>query len=211
MGYRTFASMNIAIIGENEESEKYVDAFAIAGHDVLVANKEGGPKGKYRYLPEIVGIHPCSIEDAAAIADFILIVTPARDVREVAYWLGDVRRKVIIDLSANVTTGENEPLNTVGAIQAITGSQSIVKCFNTAGYEQLLKPLFNGERPELVLAGDCRKAKEITKIITKEMGINRFYDFGGMDNVPLLDELANSCKMLTKTSFFPRFNPDRVG
>src|SRR6202012_689917 len=102
------------------------------------AEKEGGT-GINPLWEHSDNVHTCSIEEAAEAADFIIIATAPKDVREVAYWLGDIRRKVIIDATANVSTEESERINTSAAISSITGSQHIAKVFNTEGYEQLLK------------------------------------------------------------------------
>src|SRR5699024_1993175 len=108
MSYKTFVSMNIAVIGVSEIAESYALAFVQAGHAVFMAWKEGEKKVINPGILALDGVHVCSIETAADVADLIIIATAPMDVREVSYWLGDVRRKVIIDATTNVFAGIDE-------------------------------------------------------------------------------------------------------
>ena len=198
MGYKTFVSMNIAIIGCGEIAEAYAAGFAYAGHEVFVALKNGQKGHLSADLNAFENVQLCSIEAAAEVADLIIIATPPKDVREVAYWLGDVRQKVIIDATGNVFAHDDELVKTVCAIGAITGSQLVVKVFQTAGFEQLLKPIFREEKVELILAGDSKKAKEATKILFRDLGMTHSFDFGDSNTVPLFNELTKCCRNLTQ-------------
>ena len=67
-------------------------------------------------------INVCSIEAAADIADLIIIATAPRDVREVAYWLGDVRRKAgPIDATSNVHAPDDDLVKTIGGYRLSPG------------------------------------------------------------------------------------------
>ncbi len=190
MEFKQFVSMNIAIIGNTEAAVKYAIAFANAGHDCYMACSERYSLEELDIPAACSNIYFSTIEDAAAIADLILVATEPKDVREAAYWLGDVRRKVIIDMTANVPTPEEALVNTTSAIEAITGAQHVIKVFSTMGYEDLLKPLFGGKKVDMLLLSNSRKAREITKIMAVEIGLNSFSDFGGEENLPLFDEMT---------------------
>ena len=193
--------MNIAVIGTGSIVENYATRYALAGHEVFLAWKDDNNAVISPFLETFNNIHLCSIEDAADAADLIIIASSPKDVREVAYWLGDVRRKVILDATANLFTDPDEQIKTIAAIKAITGSQHIIKVFSTRGYEQLLKPLFKDEKVRLVLVGDSRKAKEVTKILTLDLGVAHFFDFGGDDAIPLFNEMTKSwTQLLQKTA-----------
>jgi predicted dinucleotide-binding enzyme len=196
MGFRTFVSMKVALIGKGEAVEIYAKRFANAGHDVLMAVKDGPKFELGESLSDFENIYVCSVEEAAELSDLIVIATPPTDVREVAYWLGDVRRKVIIDVTANIHVGAEEQVNTFLAIKAITGSPHVVKVFSTRGYERLLKPLFKDESILWVLAGDSKKAKEIAKILATDVGVDHFFDMGGSDALPLFNEMTRAWRKL---------------
>ena len=195
MRYRTFVSMKIALIGTGEVAEAYAMRYAMAGHEVLMAWKEENI-GISPSLAELENVYVCSIEKAAALADLIIIATAPVHVREVAYWLGDVRRKVIIDATSNIHINTEDQVNTYFAIKAITGSPHIVKVFSTRGYEQLLKPIFKHDSIQLIMSGDSRKAKEIVKILTIDMGTKIFFDMGNSDTIPLFNEMTSGWRKL---------------
>ena len=196
MGYRTFASMKIALIGTGEVAEAYALRYAQAGHEVLMAWKEEANTSISPALAEMECISFCSIEDAAAAADLIVIASSPIHVREVAYWMGDVRRKVIIDATSNINAHIDEQVKTVCAIKAITGSQHIVKVFSTRGYEQMLKPMFQHENVQLILVGDSKKAKEVVKILTIDLGVNLFFDMGGNEAIPLFNAMTSAWRKI---------------
>jgi predicted dinucleotide-binding enzyme len=184
-----FASMNIAVVGTPAVVEEYALLYASAGHHVSIAFREGEQGRIARRLNELANIDLCSIEEAGANADMVIIAALPRHVRELAYWLGDVRDKVIVDASANLLATPEDMLNTVGAIKAITGSSNIVKVFSTRGYEQLLEPLLGNSHVQLLLAGDSRKAKMLVKILAHDLGITKFVDFGGDDKLPMFNDM----------------------
>ncbi len=188
--------MNIAIIGNTDAAVMYALAFAKAGHVIYMAGCEKN-NVKHVNIPDCEGdIRYCTISEAAEVADLIIIGTQPKEVREASYWLGDVRRKVIIDVTANVHAREDELVKTACAIKAITGSQHVIKVFNTKGYEQLLKPLFNGAQVDLIILSDSKKAKAITRIMAVELRMSAFYDFGGSEAIPLFNEMTNCWRRL---------------
>lgn len=188
-------TVSIAIIGCSETARLYAARFATAGHEVYISPEKAD--GKLCVCQSYENLHSCSIEEAARSADIIFIATTPGNVREVSYWMGDVRGKVVIDASANFLT-DDEQINTIGAIKAITGSSNVVKIFCTEGYEQLLMPLFKSDKVHVVLLGENAKARQAAKIITRDMGIQSFIDLGGFEALPLFDSLATCWRDLSK-------------
>ena len=196
MSFKRLVSMDIAIIGNTDIAAFYASQFAQQGHNIYMACCEKN-NVIVRNIPDPNNrISYTSISDAANNADFIIIATVPIEVREASYWLGDVRKKVIIDVTANVFAQDIDQVKTVCAIKAITGSPHVIKVFYTGGYENILKPLFNGAKVDLLLLSDSKKAKEITKIMATEIGMKYFYDFGGSDNIPLFNEITKCWRKL---------------
>ncbi len=190
MGYRKFVSMNIAIIGLCKVCEALAQGLAFAGHEIYIGVTENDDTSKLdNLLDEFENINVTSIETAATIADIIIITAPADDVREIAYQLNDVRKKVIIDACA-APKKAIEYSNTVNAIKAITGSPHVVKCFNCTGYENLLNPGYEEEAIDMFVAGDSMLGKEIAKYLAKDLGFADCHDFGGSDTIQLLENMA---------------------
>lgn len=188
-------SVSIAIIGSGERAKMYAAKLAIAGHEVYLAH-EKVDQSFCTDLATIDNLHCCSIEEASSAADIILIVAAPKYAREISYWLGDVRGKVVVDATANDISSKNDELNTVGAIKAITGSSDVVKIFCTRGYEQMLKPLLKNEKTHFVLISDNAKAKEVVKIISQDLGVTNYIDLGGLDAIGLFDSLVRSWQKL---------------
>lgn len=196
MSFKRLVSLDIAIIGNTDIAAFYASQFAQQGHNIYMACCEKN-NVIVRNIPDPNNcISYTSISDAANNADFIIIATDPIEVREASYWLGDVRKKVIIDVTANVFAQDIDQVKTVCAIKAITGSPHVIKIFHTGGYESILKPLFNGAKVDLLLLSDSKKAKEITKIMAIEIGMKYFYDFGGNDNIPLFNEITKCWRKL---------------
>jgi predicted dinucleotide-binding enzyme len=201
MSYKTFGSMNIAIIGAGRFTEDFATSYALVGHEVFIAWKSTLADTAKPTMKICDNINICSIEEAAGIADIIVISSLPKDVREIAYWLGDVRGKVIIDATANLSIAADEHVNTYGAIKAITGSSYIVKMFCTRGYEQLLKPLLKKDGAQWVVVGDSKKAKEVTKILAKDMSVSGFTDLGNREAIPLFDAMTKCWRDLGKNQY----------
>jgi predicted dinucleotide-binding enzyme len=190
MGYKAFACMNIAIIGKEKMSVVLAQGLALAGHQILIGIKEEETITFDFLVDEFENIHVVTVEEAAAEADLIIMATSPEQVREMAYLLDDVRKKVIIDSTFMSIEGEDQYLNTVQAIKAITGSQHVVKCFNAAGFEPQAAVKGRDNVVQMFLAGDDRKSKETARVIARDLGFAECHDFGGIDSVPLLDEMA---------------------
>ena len=186
--------MNIAVIGVAAIVEEYALKYACAGHEVSIALIDAPAEITRKRLAAVNRITVCTIEAAAADADMIIIASMPKDIREIAYWLGDVRKKVVIDCSANLLSVADDLLNTVMAIKAITGGEHIIKVFSTRGYEQLLRPLFGHSDVQLMMAGDSKKAKELAKILTLDLGVDKFIDLGGDQSLTMFNEMVRSWK-----------------
>lgn len=192
MGYKTLVCMNIAIIGEGKNCEALAKGLASAGHEVFIGMRGLSGQGQlsHKLLEAFENIYITSVSDAATEADVILITTPATEVREVAYMLDDVRKKTIIDLSGFNFIRSPKPINTVGAIKAITHCQNLVKCYNTTGYENLVNPEINEDNTDMFIAGDSKKSKEMVKLLARDLGFVNCVDFGELDAIQMLDEMT---------------------
>lgn len=188
-------TVGIAIIGSSEKAGLYAARFTTAGHEVYISPEKADSKMQTDFSYD--NLHCCSIEEATKAADIIIIATAPGNVREVSYWMGDVRGKVVIDASADFAEGD-EQVNTIGAIKAITGSLNVVKIFCTEGYEQLLMPLLKNDKAHMVLLGENPKARQAAKIIARDMDIYSFIDLGGFEALPLFDSLATCWRDLAK-------------
>jgi hypothetical protein len=189
MGYKSFVSLNIAVIGEGVVSENIARSLAMAGHYIFIGLRDEQQVTE-ALLGEFENIQACTVGNAACEADIIIMAIPADEVREVTYMLGDVRKKIIIGVTGNVHPKPAEFVHAVNVMRSITGCQHVVKSFNCAGYENLFSDSFAKRGTDMFVAGDSKKAKEMVKLLAKDMGFANCYDFGDNDSVPLLEDLA---------------------
>lgn len=189
MGYKTFVSMSIAIIGGEKISSVIAQGLALAGHDIYIGLRDHETISFDFLVDEFENIKVRTIEEAAEAADIIIMAARPENVREASYLLDDVRKKVIVDISMMNYMQTSAYLNTLSAIKAITGSASIVKCFNAAGFESMDKKSSDNSI-NMFVAGDNRKAKEVARLLSRDLGFADCHDFGSSDSIPLLDEMA---------------------
>lgn len=189
MGYKTFVSINIALVGNGKYCEALAAGLARAGHNVFIAGRSENDEVSDALLDRYSTICPASIEYAGAVADIVILATPADHVREMAYYLDDVRQKIIVDLTGLNLTRYGNYVNTFSAIKAITGSQHVVKCYNKTGYENLIGSSTDAS-VDMIIAGDSRKAKALVALLAKDLKFNSCHDFGGDDMIQELDQMA---------------------
>ncbi len=189
MHYKNFVSMDIGLIGSGTVGQAIAIALADAGHTVYIGvRNELHFAGKHA-LSGYPNVVITSVEDAGAVADIIILATPAAAVPEVSYYLGDVAHKVIIDLCCGPMAGPVKYAHAAEAISRITGCEHVVKCFNTTSYLCLENPHLAGEVLETYLAGDSKKAKAVATALCRDLGIDASFDLGGRENVPVLERL----------------------
>jgi predicted dinucleotide-binding enzyme len=131
------------------------------------------------------------IADAVAAADVVLLSTPAPMAAEVAQSLGDTSGKIIID-AMNIVMGRGPVgfTNTADCILANTQSRSVIKCFNTTGYNNMADTLYSGVAIDMFMAGDSKEAKAIVRQLALDAGFAECYDVGGNDRFQLMEQFA---------------------
>ncbi|MBL7718135.1 MAG: NAD(P)-binding domain-containing protein [Flavipsychrobacter sp.] len=175
--------MNIAIIGNGPKVAPFAEQLAREGHTVFIGLNED-EHDEVLVSAELENIFFENIEDAGAQADVIYLAVTADKVRQVAYMLGDVRNKVIIDASANIDPKPEEYVATLKAAMAITGAEHMVKSY-------FLAPEFDArEAGDIFFAGNSKKAKSVAMLLANSLGFKNTYDFGDIDTVPLLEDMA---------------------
>lgn len=181
--------MNITIIGAGNVGSALAAGFVKAGHSVLFGVRDASsPKAS-----KAVGVKVVSIEEACGKAEVIVISTPPEAALTLAPLLGDVKNKTIIDTTNSVRTRPEPCATAFHAIKALTGSEKIVKCFNTTGFENMANPVYpNFGGIDMFCAGNDKESKVVAQKLAKEIGFSECWDFGGDDKVELLEKFALS-------------------
>lgn len=184
--------MIIAIIGSGNVGGALAQSFIKANHTVLIGAKLP-LSDKSLKLATIIGEDRfTSVEFAAKQAEVIIITTPPDAILSIIPQLGDVTNKIMIDATNSVRIKPEGFATAFHAIKEKTGSDLVVKCFNTTGFENMLNPVYKGEGIDMFCAGNNKEAKQTVAQLAKDIGFANCYDFGGGDKVELLEQFALS-------------------
>jgi 8-hydroxy-5-deazaflavin:NADPH oxidoreductase len=184
--------MNIAIIGSGNVGGALAQSFIQAGHKVLIGAQLPLSEKSIKLATVIGEDRFTSVENAARQAEVIIITTPPEAVLAIIPQLGDVQQKIIIDTTNSVRTKPEGYATAYHAIKEKTGTELLVKCFNSTGFENMRNPVYNGEGIDMFCAGNSKEAKAVATKLATDIGFATCYDFGGDDKVQLLEQLALS-------------------
>ena len=182
--------MNISIIVTFNIGGSLASQWAKAGHQIFLGLRDlQSFKGKF--LLENPNTNSYLISYAIDKADVILVATPPQIANDQAAQFGDLQGKVIID-ATNAIWQKPEPYPTAyHAFSALTEA-AVVKCFNTTGFENMQNPQYGDFHLDMFMAGDDTRAKEVARQLSEDAGFENCYDFGGADQVELLEKFAQS-------------------
>ena len=184
--------MKIAVIGSGNVGRALALQCIKARHDVWVGVKFP-LSDKSQMLAKEIGIEKLvSIAEATSKSELIIVATPAHVVLSIIPELRNVNDKIIVD-ATNAVRIKPDPYKTAfEAIKTLTGSDAVIKCFNTTGFENLLQPQYADTAIDLFAAGNNQAAKSSVMQLAKDLGFGGCYDFGGDDKVELLEQFALS-------------------
>lgn len=184
--------MNIAIIGSGNVGTALAQVWQKAGHHVIMGVRNPDSPKTQQARQQLTDIVFQTVTHAAKEAEVLVITTPPEAVLELIPQLGDVSNKTIIDTTNSIRTRPEPHATAYHAIKHTTGSQKVVKCFNSTGFENMRNPIYNGEGIDMFAAGNDAGAKAVAEKLAKDAGFATCYDFGGDDKVELLEKFALS-------------------
>lgn len=198
---KPFIRLNIALIGSGKIAENLAHGFLLAGHEIIFGTESDDftISRASIYTSQHVQVMP--IEDAGILADVIIMCCPPEEIRASAYFLNEVKHKIIIDCVACpgiIASPNHVYLHSLNAIKSITGSQQVVKWLYSSDNKNPPRKI-DYSRVKMFVAGDSLKAKIVTRLLANDLGCPLCYDLGGNDKVGLLEHLAESRKRKQKT------------
>jgi predicted dinucleotide-binding enzyme len=167
--------MNIGILGSGNVGGTLGRRWAEIGHNVVFATRDRASM------------------EAAANAEVIVVALPWGAAKGVLESL-DLRGKIVFDamnpllpdlsgFAVDVTTSSGE------LVAKWAAGASIVKIFNTTGYNNMADPIYNNEPAAMFYCGDDGSAKAVAKRLASELGFDAI-DAGPLQNARLLESLA---------------------
>jgi 8-hydroxy-5-deazaflavin:NADPH oxidoreductase len=184
--------MKIAIIGAGNVGSALGKGWAKAGHSVTFGVRDPQSLKTNKALEYFSEAVVSTVAEAARNAEVIVITTPPEAIIGLIPQLGDLSGKTVIDTTNSIRTRPEPYATAYYAIKALAGTESVVKCFNSTGFENMRNPVYKGEGIDMFMAGSDAAAKSIASLLATDLGFGHCYDFGGDDRVELLEKFALS-------------------
>ena len=182
--------MNIAVIGSGNVGGALAKSLNRAGHSITLGTRNPESEKVKSLVQEVPGLQVTSPTEAGLAAEIIIFATPPVSVIELAKSLGNLVDKVIIDATNSVFSKPEPYPNASEALRDLTSCPHVVKCFNTTGFENMVKPVYGNTAADMFMAGNSAEGKKIARRLALDIGFSECYDFGGDDKIPLLEQLA---------------------
>lgn len=182
--------MKIAIIGHGNVGGALAKRWARAGYLCVIGARDPRSDKVIHLIQGVNGISATEVKECVRGAGAILVATPPDAIPGIAEEIGDVSNSIIIDATNSVGRKPKGHDNGYEALKALTNAKSVIKCFNTTGYENMENPDYHGVKADMFMAGGSKEAKNLAEQLAKDAGFDEVYDFGGDDKVPLLESFA---------------------
>ncbi|HLK13705.1 MAG TPA: NADPH-dependent F420 reductase [Fimbriimonadaceae bacterium] len=157
--------MNIAVIGNGNVGGTLGRRWAEVGHDVVFGVR--GPESNAG------PVKAQSVKEAVAGADVVVFALPYSAIVEAATGL-DLSGKVLVDCTNPIAPDFSGPAAKAGSaseeLAKATGSNLVVKAFNTCGYEVMADPNFRGRKATMLICGNDAGAKETVAKLAADLG-----------------------------------------
>lgn len=180
--------MDIAIIGYGNVGKALGEGWKAVGHTITIGARN--PEDEKYQSTKANGMQVLTIGEAVNQSDVILVGIPALAVSTFAQALPSVKDKIFIDATNSVFMKNKEFSTGADAIKEITGAEHVVKGFNTTGFENMKDPTYKGKNIDMFMAGDSRRGKKIMEKLSRDLGFENCYDFGGDDKFELIEQFA---------------------
>jgi predicted dinucleotide-binding enzyme len=128
--------------------------------------------------------------DAAAQAEVVILAVPFDTLAETAAALGDIAGRVVVD--ATNSLGKTPPDGATSGAEYLANllpGASVVKAFNTTGWETMAEPVIEGRRAACFLCGDDPEARSVVESLAVDLGFEAV-DAGALDAASHLEALA---------------------
>ncbi|TBU99207.1 NADPH-dependent F420 reductase [Stutzerimonas kirkiae] len=186
--------MDITIIGTGNMGSAFVQCLSKAGHRVTVTGRETEQAEALAAAHK--GVSAAPVAQALGLNEVIILATGHADAIDALKSLGDVRGKVVIDITNPLTADYmglaigHSTSSAEEIAKAVPGIE-LVKGFNTLLAEVLIQgPKFpGGQTAPVFLASDSERARQTAKALAESMGFSTI-DAGELRNARYLEPLG---------------------
>jgi len=186
--------MKTGIIGSGNVGGALGSRWAKLGHHV----KFGSRNPKAGDLKELVAsagatAQAVSLKDAANGSEVLLLATPWPATRDVLESLGELTGKILIDATNPLTATLALEFGTSSSggeqVASWARGATVVKTFNTVGFNIMQNPTFGADRAVMFYCGDDAGAKRTVRSLVEALGFEAV-DAGPLAQARVLEPFA---------------------
>lgn len=186
--------MNITVIGAGNMGSAFVKRLTRAGHRVFVTARNTDKAAQIAAANP--GVKSVPAAGAAAGSEVVLLATGYGDAIAALRSVGDLKGKVVIDITNPLTADYmgltlGHDTSAAEEIAKAVPDADVVKGFNTV-FAQVLADgadFRDGRKVTVFIAGDSEHGKQTAKSLAESMGFETI-DAGGLKNARYLEPLA---------------------
>ena len=174
--------MHIAVIGTGNVGAALGRGWSAAGHDVTWGTRR--PDEPHEVSPV------ADLREAAAGAGVIVLAVPFPAVSETVAGIGTLSGRVVLDATnALGATLPNGARSGAEYLASLARGASVVKAFNTMGWETMADPMIDGRRAVCFICGDDPEARHLVAGLADDLGFEAI-DAGELEVARHLEALA---------------------
>ncbi|MCZ3375994.1 hypothetical protein FBZ98_105400 [Rhizobium sp. ERR 922] len=185
--------MKIAVIGTGNMGAGLARLLTQAGSDLVIGHRD--PAKAAAFAAELgAGIEAGGVAAAIKLADIVILALPYSVIAETLKEAGNLKGKVLIDISNPVTADFSDLVvghssSAAEEIQALAPEATVVKAFNTIFAPLLPVEGRNSKVLQVFIAGDDEKAKRAVSSLVKSIGFEPV-DAGPLRNARFIEPIG---------------------
>lgn len=186
--------MRIAVLGTGDVGSALGRRWAEKGHQIIFGSRHPGSNDVRELVAETgPNARATGYAQAVAAADVSVLAVPWEAVRPLLESVGDWTGRILIDCTNPITPDMQLAVGTTtSAAEQIAGwaqGASVVKAFNTTGWNNMVDPIYHGERITMFICGDNAEAKDIVTDLAEDLGFE-VVDAGDLTAARYLEPMA---------------------
>jgi NADPH-dependent F420 reductase len=190
---KELTNMKIAIIGTGNMGAGLARLLAGAGSDLVIGHRD--PAKAAAFAAELgASVEAGGVAAAVKLADIVLLALPYGAIAETLKEVGNLKGKVLIDISNPITADfrglvVGHSSSAAEEIQALAPEATVVKAFNTIFSQLLPAEGRKGKVLQVFVAADDDKAKDAVSGLVKSVGFEPV-DAGPLSNARFIEPIG---------------------
>lgn len=166
--------MNIVILGAGNVGRALAGAWAVAGHNVMLAVRDTN-RGDFDDLGT-EGISVIAADGAAEHGDIVVLAVPWPAVPEALKQAGDLSGRIVIDATNPLAKDYALAVGTTDSggetVARLAKGAKVVKAFNTTGAHNMADATYPEGQLMMPIAGDDKAAKDVVARLAADIGFD---------------------------------------